>query len=215
MTVAQTSITGITSNDVRSVVIPAMAGNTSPPIGNPDQASSYKPAIRPRVSSDVESIRMMYPSPTWVECEIAKAHASVTAISNRLDIAKATVAVAIANTAAIIIQPIRFGAPSTPMDREPTNAPMPTALNRIDIPVADAPTTFCPNGVSRYVKPPKASAVTAVNVIVPKTRGSLMSIFGICVISDISAPWLCSVASGAGLNCVTTMRFATRRAATT
>ena len=213
--VAQTSITGITSSDVRSVVMPAMAGNTRPPIGNPDHASSYSPAMRPRVSSEVDSMRMMYPSPTCVECEIAKAHASATAISNRLDRANATVAAAIAKTAAIIIQPIRLGAPKTPIESDPMNAPMPTALNRVDIPVADALTTFCPNGVSRYVKPPSASAVTAVNVIVPKIRGSLISIFGICVISAISAPWLCAVASGAGLNCVTTTRFAPNRAATT
>ena len=125
------------------------------------------------------------------------------------------VAAAIANTAAIIIHPIRFGAPSTPIDSEPTKAPIPTALNRVDIPVADALTTFCPNGVIRYVNPPSASAVTAVNVIVPNIRGSLSRILGICVISDISSPWLCSVASGAGLNCVMTTRFATRRAVTT
>ena len=59
MMVAQTSMTGMTNREVRSVVMPAIAGNTSPPIGNPDHASSYSPAIRPRVSSEVESMRMM------------------------------------------------------------------------------------------------------------------------------------------------------------
>ena len=142
-------------------------------------------------------------------------HASATAKNNTPDVANTTVAVAIANTAAIMTHPIVFGAPKIPIESDPMNDPIPTALNNADTPVAFALTTFCPNGVSRYVKPPRASAVTAVKVMIPKTRGSLNRILGICDTSDINAPWLCAVASGVGLNLEITTMFRTNRATIT
>ena len=84
----------------------------------------------------------MYPSPTWVEWDTAKAQASNTATMSASVHENATAYIAMKITAAIIVHPMRFGAPSVPRASEPMNDPMPTALNRADIPCADAPSTF-------------------------------------------------------------------------
>ena len=57
---------------------PASAANTNPPIGNPDHAISYIPASRPRMSSDIDIWRTMFPSPTWMALKSPITNASVS-----------------------------------------------------------------------------------------------------------------------------------------
>ena len=85
---------------------------------------------------------MMYPSPTWVEWATANAQAGATAAISAIVHEKATAHAAIRMTAKIIVHPMRLGAPNIPSASEPMNDPIPTALNRAEIPCADAPSTF-------------------------------------------------------------------------
>lgn len=57
---------------------PASAANMNPPIGNPDHAISYIPASRPRMSSDMDICRTMFPSPTCMALKSPMMNASVS-----------------------------------------------------------------------------------------------------------------------------------------
>ena len=63
------------------------------------------------------------------------------------------------------------------------------------------------------MNPPRANAVISVNIMVPKTRGSLVRIRGMSASSDLNPPCVCSVASAVGLNRVMTMKLTARNAA--